>query len=376
MPPQPYTVRVPDEVLDDLRARIAATRWPSQIAGSGWDYGADTDYIKELLAYWRDGFDWRAQEARLNSFANFKAEIDGLGIHFVHERGKGEGAIPLLMLHGWPSTYIQMLETIPLLTQPDAGGVCFDVVAASLPGYGFSDIPAESGMDERRMAGLFVKLMKELGYEKFAARGSDIGGGVLNLLGAHHAANLIGLHQTGIRPLVLKVPDDLTEAEKTFVAQVQQWGIHERAYAALHNTKPQTLAHALNDSPAGLAAWIVEKFRSWSDCNGDVEKRFSKDELLTNLTIYWATQTITSSIRVYYEIFHAGPQAGPDPSVPIAYLMAAQDIAMPPREWVERTTKLARWTQLDTGGHFLEWEEPALVADDLRAFFGGLKGAA
>lgn len=376
MPAQPFTIHVADDVLDDLRARIAATRWPGHIAGSGWDYGADTDYIKELLAYWRDGFDWRAQEARLNSFANFKAEIDGIGLHFVHERGKGEGAIPLLMLHGWPSTHIQMLDTIPLLTEPDENGVCFDVVAASLPGYGFSDIPTEPGMDERRMAGLFVQLMSELGYDRFAARGSDIGGGVLNLMGAHFADSLIGLHQTGIRPLILQVPDDLTEAEKTYVAQVQHWGIHERAYAALHGTKPQTVAHALNDSPAGLAAWIVEKFRSWSDCNGDVEKRFSKDELLTNLTIYWATQTITSSIRVYYEIFHAGPQPGPDPSVPLAYLMAAHDIAMPPREWVERTTKLARWTQLDRGGHFLEWEEPALVAEDLRAFFGELTGAA
>jgi pimeloyl-ACP methyl ester carboxylesterase len=254
-------------------------------------------------------------------------------------------------------------------------GVCFDVVAASLPGYGFSQIPDERGMDERRMAALMVGLMERLGHERFAARGSDIGGGVLTQMGALFPDRLIGLHLSGIRPVVVQVPDDLTDAEKALVKQAQEWGMFERAYAALHSTKPQTVAHGLNDSPAGLAAWIVEKFRSWSDCGGDVEKRFSKDELLTNLTIYWATQTIVSSIRVYFEIFRAGPLPGVK-DVPVAMLMAAHDLVTPPREWVERSGPIARWSQLDTGGHFLEWEEPALVADDMRAFFGELAASA
>jgi len=374
---EPFEVKVPQATLDDLRERLAATRWPDAVEGAGWDYCASPDYMRELCGYWLEDFDWRAQEGRINSFANYRAEVDGFGIHFIHERGRGENPVPLLALHGWPSSPYQMLEVLPLLTDPASHrgdpADSFDVVVPSLPGYGFSDRPREKGMSVARVAELLHKLMtEELGYERYATRASDLGAGVSQQLALSHPEALLGLHHNGTNPYVGQVPDDLTEAEREFVQNAQAWSFAEMAYAMEHSSKPQTLAFGLNDSPAGLAAWIVEKFWRWSDNDGDLESRFGKDEILANLTIYWATETIGSSMRLYYETAR-DPGSWGRVEVPTAMLMSPKDMFPTPREWVERSYNVERWTETDRGGHFLEWEEPELVAEDARAFFRPLR---
>jgi pimeloyl-ACP methyl ester carboxylesterase len=376
---EPFTIAIPEATLKDLRARLDNTRWPDQIEGSGWAYGMDTDYLKGLMSYWARGYDWRAQEKKLNALHHFKAEVDGIRIHFVHERGKGPDAIPILMLHGWPSTFIQFNKLIPLLTDPAAHGApdapSFDVVVASLPGYGFSDIPGTRGFATREIAERMTKLMTDvLGYQKFALRGSDIGGSVVHQICVAHPDQVIGAHVSGLlRGVPLNSPAQPSAAEAKFLKDLEAWSNTELAYARMHGTKPQTLAQGLNDSPSGLAAWIVEKFQAWGDTKGNVESRFPKDELLTNLTIYWATQTITSSVRFYYEYGREKRLLDPM-NVPTAVLMAAHDMTPPPREVSERMyPNLVRWTWTDDGGHFLEWEEPQLVAQDMRAFFSSLR---
>ncbi len=379
MSTESFAVNIPQATLDDVRDRLARTRWTDEVAGAGWDYGANLAYLRELTSYWRDRFDWRTQEQAINAFPHFRAIVDGVGIHFIHQRGTGDNPLPLVLLHGWPSSFWQMLKVIPLLTDPAAHGGdaadSFDVVVPSLPGYGFSDRPAEPGMSVGRIADLCAALMAgELGYARYAARGSDLGAGVLQQLALVHPDALIGLHLSGTNPYVGQVPDDLTDAEKQFVANAQQWTMQEMAYAMEHSSKPQTLATGLNDSPAGLAAWLVEKFRRWSDCDGDVEARFSKDELLTNLTIYWATETINSSIRLYYETArHPGNWGRVE--VPTGMLMSPKDMFPTPRAWAERSYRVERWTEIPRGGHFLEWEEPELVVEDIRAFFRPLRQA-
>ena len=374
---EPFESRVPQATLEDLRERLAATRWPDEVSDSGWDYGSNPRYMQELVGYWLEDFDWQAQERRINSFDHFRAEVDGIGIHFIHERGEGENPVPLLALHGWPGTFYQMLKVIPLLADPEAHGAdaadSFDVIAPSLPGYGFSDRPRERGMSAARAAELLHKLMtEELGYERYCTRASDLGAGVSQQLALSHPESLLGLHHNGTNPYVGQIPDDLTEAEKEFVQNAQAWGFAEMAYAMEHSSKPQTLAYGLNDSPAGLAAWIIEKFWRWSDNDGDLEGRFTKDELLANLTIYWATQTIGSSIRLYYETAR-DPGSWDRVEVPTAMMMSPKDMFPTPREWVERSYNVERWTDIDRGGHFLEWEEPELVAADARAFFRPLR---
>jgi pimeloyl-ACP methyl ester carboxylesterase len=376
---EPFTIAIAQATLDDLRARLLATRWPDQIEGSGWAYGMDTAYLKGLVAYWAKDYDWRAQEKKLNALHNYRAEVDGVRIHFVHERGKGPNPIPILMLHGWPSTYIQFNKIIPLLTDPGAHGApgapSFDVVVASLPGYGFSDIPTTAGFATREIAERMTKLMTDvLGYPKFALRGSDIGGSVVHQISVAHPDKVIGAHVSGmLRGVPLNSPEKPSEAEAKFLKDLAAWTNTEMAYARMHGTKPQTLAQGLNDSPSGLAAWIVEKFHAWGDTKGNVESRFSRDELLTNLTIYWATQTITSSVRFYYEYGREQRLLTPM-NVPTAVLMAAHDMTPPPREVSERMyPNLVRWNWTENGGHFLEWEEPQLVAEDLRAFFAPLR---
>ncbi len=380
MSTESFTVNIPQATLDDLRDRLSRTRWPDEVAGAGWDYGASLAYLRELTEYWRDRFDWRAQERAINAFPHFRAIVDGVGIHVIHARGTGDNPLPLMLLHGWPSSFWQMLKVIPLLTDPARHGGdpadAFDVVVPSLPGYGFSDRPTAPGMGVGRIADLFARLMTdELGYARFATRASDLGAGVSQQLALAHADKLIGVHHSGTNPYVGPVPDDLTDEEKEFVANAQQWTMQEMAYAMEHSSKPQTLATGLNDSPAGLAAWVVEKVRRWSDCDGDIERRFSKDALLTNLTIYWATETINSSIRLYYETArHPGSWGRVE--VPTGMLMSPKDMFPTPRAWVERSYNVTRWTEIDRGGHFLEWEEPELVVEDIRAFFRPLRPAA
>jgi pimeloyl-ACP methyl ester carboxylesterase len=369
----PFTINIEQETLTDLQERLARTRWTDEVAGAEWEYGTNLAYLKNLIDYWQQHFDWRIQERALNAFSHFHAQVDGFGLHFIHERGKGDHPLPLVLLHGWPSSFWQMLPIIPLLTDPERYGGdtadSFDVIVPSLPGYGFSDRPGAKGMGMGRIADLLTQLLtEELGYERFAIRASDLGAGVAQQLALTQTQQVIGLHQSGANTFIGHIPDDLTRAEQEFVANAQRWNQQEMAYAMQQTTKPQTLAYGLNDSPAGLAAWIVEKFRAWSDCDGDIEKRFSKDDLLTNLTIYWATQTINSSMRLYYEIVR-NPGSWGRVEVPTAMLMTPKDKFPTPREWMERSYNVQRWTEISVGSHFLEIEEPERVAEDLRAFF-------
>ena len=367
--------------LDDLRERLRRTRWPDEIEDAGWDYGSNLGYVRELCAYWAERFDWRAQEERINRFPQFRTEIEGLGIHFVHVRGTGPAPRPLLITHGWPSTFVELLPIIPLLADPGSHGGdpadAFDVVVPSMPGYGFSDRPARRGMSPVRVAGLWHALMTgALGYDRFFAQGGDWGAQITAALGLGYPDRVRGIHLTmaaGTAPVPPR--SELSAAEREFLRHRDWWQRAEGAYGHQHGTKPQTLAYGLNDSPAGLAAWIIEKWRTWSDCGGDLESRFSKDELLTHLTIYWATRTIGSSIRLYYESgrepLRLTPEAGV--TVPTAFASFPVEISYPPREWLERTFNLIRYTRMPRGGHFAATEEPELLARDVREAFRGLQ---
>ena len=376
-----FEVSVTQDTLADLRGRLAATRWPDEVSEAGWDYGANLAYMRELVDYWRDGFDWRAQEKAINRLGHFRAEVDGFGIHFIHERGKGPDPMPLVLTHGWPDSFFRFHKLVPMLTDPARYGGdpadSFDVVVPSLPGYGFSDRPTERGFTVERTADLFAKLMsEELGYRRFGAHGGDVGSGVTEKLASAHADSLIGIHLTDVPYWHLfTIPQEgLSEAERGYLEAGRRWQMEEGAYALIQSTKPQTPAYALNDSPAGLAGWIVEKFRSWSDCDGEVERRFTKDELLANVMIYWATETINSSFRVYYETQHNPPEHLPEYiRVPTGVAIFPKDLVPAPREFAERFFEVQRWTEMPRGGHFAAMEEPELLAEDLRAFFRPLR---
>ena len=349
-----------DSDLADLRHRLTTTRWPDHLDGVGWDYGTEPGYLRELADYWATGFDWRRAERWLNTFPQFRAD----GLHYIHQPGRGPAPLPVLLLHGWPGSFVQMLDLLPLLTDD------FDVVVGSLPGFAFSDAATRPGMSEAGMAHVFHRLMTEvLGYRRYAVRGGDFGAGIAEQMAAHYPEAVVGIHLTSETPRADDPPENPGPAIRRYLRDVELWQKTEAGYARQQSTRPQTLAYALNDSPVGLAGWLVEKYRRWSDCAGDVERRFTKDQLLTTISLYWFTGTIGSSMRLYYETAH---QRERRPDVPIARLMSTKDMVRTPREWVERRTRIDRWTEVDRGGHFLEWEEPRLVADDMRAFFGGL----
>ena len=379
MPVTPFQIHVPDEVLADLHHRLSHTRWPDEIPGAEWDYGSNLDYIKELTEYWRTQYDWRAQEASLNAFPHFKTTVDGQETHFIHQRGKGENPMPLIVTHGWPSTFFEMTKIIPRLTDPAAFGGdpadSFDVVVPSMPGYGFSAQTRRRGVNTRHIAGLWARLMtEELGYDRFAAQGGDWGAGVTARLGYHHAGNIIGIHVTSVTQAIAWQGEGsrpLDGEEKTLLEQRAQWQQAEGGYSHIQGTKPQTLSYGLNDSPVGLCAWIVEKFRTWSDCNGDVESSYTRDELLNTVMIYWVTQTINSSTRLYYENQRTPWNFGPGDriNVPCAVALFPGDLSRPPRQWAERSYNVQRWTEMPRGGHFAALEEPGLLVDDIRAFF-------
>ena len=380
---EPFTIAIPEAALSDLRDRLARTRWPDEVEGAGWDYGTSLPYLRELVEHWRERFDWRAQERRLNALHHFRAEVDGLRLHFVHERGRGPRPIPLLLLHGWPSTFWQLAPLAALLADPAAHGSdpadAFDVVVPSLPGCGFSDRPSRRGMSRVRVAELMGALMAEvLAYPRFGVHAGDVGTSVATLLGLARPAQVMGLHLTDVyyAPYLGPGSPPLTPAEQKFVADEERWWQDEGAYDHVQRTKPQTLAYGLNDSPAGLAAWIVEKFRAWSDCGGDVERRFSKDELLTHVSIYWLTETMNSANRLYYERHHHPRPMGPGEKVlaPAGFAIFPGDTDHPPREWAERTYQVARWTEMPRGGHFASQEEPELLAREIREFFRPLRG--
>ena len=377
---KPFSIRVEDRVLKDLRKRLAQTRWPDQVEGAGWDYGTELAYLKELVDYWLSGFDWRKQEQALNLLPQFRVRIGDLDIHFVYIRGTGPAPFPLILTHGWPSSFFEMYKIVGPLADPASHGGdpgdAFDVVVPSLPGYGFSGRPIQRGY--LPVDPLWRKLMTEvLGHGRFGAYGGDIGARVTSGLGRFHADVVAGIQLGSVDlewPEPLPDLAELSQDERDYLERVKRWEREEGAYGVIQATRPQTLAYGLNDSPAGLAAWIVEKFRVWSDCGGDVESRFTKDELLTNVMIYWTTQTINASMRRYFESRH-----NPTPSplklgerieVPTAIAMfpGEKDLVVP-REWAERCYNIRRWTDMPRGGHFPALEEPDLLTGEIRAFF-------
>ncbi|WP_432476120.1 epoxide hydrolase family protein [Nocardioides sp. GXQ0305] len=372
-------IDIPATVLDDLRDRLRGTRWPDEVTPGSWEQGTDLTWLRGVVERWADGYDWPTVQARLNERDHRMVRVDDRpAVHVVLERAEVEGALPLVLLHGWPSSFVQMLPIAPLLARPSEHGAdpadAFDVVVLSLPGYGFSERPAEPGWDVTRIADLVVEVMAELGHERFAARGSDLGAGVLQQLALARPDLLVGLHLSGTNPYLGWVPEDLSDAEREFVAAAQDWNQREMAYAMEHSSKPQTLAYGLNDSPAGLAAWVLEKFRTWSDCGGDLASVYDLDDLLTNLTVYWVTGTIGSSMRLYWETVRSTSAAYGRVEVPTGMAMSGADMFPTPREWVERSYAVAAWTDLPRGGHFLEWEVPELVAADVRTFFRDRRG--
>jgi pimeloyl-ACP methyl ester carboxylesterase len=396
---EPFMVEVPQATLDDLGERLARTRWPGELDRPGWDDGTSPAFMRELVGWWRTGFDWRAQEAALNRFPQFRATVDGVRLHFLHGRGRGPAPLPLLLTHGWPSSFFELLPLVPLLTDPAGHGGeeadAFDVVIPTLPGYGFSD-PLPGRGSSARIPGLWVRLMTEvLGYPRFAAHGGDIGAYVTNRLGVEFSAQVLGIHVTmAAEPYVGEGAAPLSEAEGAFLRE--RVGVKEAGggYTHIQRTRPQTLAYGLADSPVGLAAWILDKWRAWSDCGGDLERRFTKDELLTTVTLYWVTGTIGSSLRVYRDWslgMEDRPEAwrvrdrdaaaagveprplDPDVQVQVPAAVALFDFRAP-REWVERAYgDLRSFVQMPRGGHFAAMEEPELLAQDLRGFFRDLR---
>jgi len=379
--PIPFRIDIPEATLTDLRDRLRRTRFPDQAPGAPWAFGADLAYVRELCAYWRDRYDWRKHEAVLNGFRQFTAPVAGIDLHFIHEQGRGPAPLPLLLSHGWPGSVWEFYKIIPMLTDPGRFGGdardAFTVVAPSLPGYGFSFAPGQPRFGVSEIADAFAALMTDvLGYRRFAAQGGDWGGFITARLGVSHADRLAGIHVN-----LLSLRRDLprpahpTPEERAYLDDLATWLREETGYQWIQGTKPQTLAFGLTDSPAGLAAWIVEKFRTWSDCGGDVERRFSKDELLTNITLYWVTEAINSSFWPYYARYHAPwPIAdGQRVEVPTAYAAFPKEIVRPPRSWAERVYNIRRWTVMPAGGHFAALEEPQALVDDLRVFFRDLR---
>lgn len=379
MEKRPFQIAIPDDALADLRHRLSYIRWPVTFDESGWEDGASLAFMKRLADHWLHRFDWRAQEARLNRLPHFKATIDGLDIHFIHQQGKGPNPLPLILTHGWPGSFIEMEHILPLLTDPAAHGGdpadAFDVVVPSLPGYGFSQAPTGPGISSRQIAGRWQQLMAGLGYERFVAQGGDIGAGVSLWLARLFPENLIGAHVNYIPGGYRPSRESITTDEQAFVDKAAAWYGAEGAYAALQGTKPQTLSFGLSDSPIGLAAWITEKFRSWSDCGGDIESIFSLDAILTDISLYWFSDALSASFRLYKEnarnplAFEAGERVTP----PIGVALFPRELPLPPRSWVGRVFNVQRWTQMPKGGHFAAMEQPDLLAEDIRAFFRPLR---
>ena len=370
---EPFEVGIPDDDVADLRRRLAATRWPDPAPAEEWEQGTDLAYLRELVDYWRADFDWRAQERRLNDLDHFLTEIDGQRVHFVHARSRHPGALPLVLSHGWPGSIVEFLDVFGPLTDPPDPADAFHVVAPSLPGYGFSGPASEPGWHPRRVAEAFTALMERLGYDRYGVQGGDWGS-----LVSQNMADLAPDRVAGLHVNFVSVPPprgdrdrELEPEERASMDRLAAFQATGAGYSAIQSTKPQTLGYALDDSPTGLAAWIVEKFRAWSDCGGDVERSFTKDQLLTNVALYWFTRTATSSARLYYEMRRAGRTALPRArvDVPTAVANYPGEIGRVPRGWVEHRYRVTHWVDQPRGGHFAAMEVPDLFVDDLRSFF-------
>ena len=379
---RPFQVDIPEPVLADLKERLRGTRYPDEIPGSDWEYGTNLAYLKELVGYWTDDFDWRAQERRINGFDHFRTVIDGLDIHFIHQRSPVEDATPLLISHGWPGSFLEFMKVIGPLTDPVAHGGhaqdAFHVVVPSIPGYGFSDKPRERGYGPAQMGDIFAKLMERLGYERYGVQGGDWGSVITTRIAARHPDRVIGLHLNligaGPPPGVEDPEAGVPARELERMRERDAFWAPEQGYFAIQATKPQTIGYALNDSPAGLAAWIIDKVHVLCDCPGGHEDKFTKDELLANITLYWVTGTPTSAARIYYESGRGqGDLLQGYIDVPTAAALFPKEIYLPPRKWAEARYNIVQWTEMPRGGHFAALEEPQLYIEDVRKFFGSVR---
>jgi pimeloyl-ACP methyl ester carboxylesterase len=378
--PSPYPLAISGDILEDLRRRVLATRWTDSVAGSRWSHGTDLDSLRELSEYWADGFDWRAQERLLNEcLPGWVADVDGRRMHYARLPGVGPDPLPLVLLHGWPGSFFEMYKIAPLLADPGAHGGdpadAFEVVVPSLPGHGFSEAALQPGYGADECAGSVHRLMTGvLGMPRFGAQGGDRGAFVSAGLGERYPSSVVGIH-LNFPGAIVGEGSEMDDEERGWIEAQVRWFAEEGGYIAIQGTRPQTLGVALNDSPVGLLSWIVEKWRAWSDCGGDVESCFTKAELLTNATIYWVTQTIRSSMHYYYE-HRTSPPAAVRPvriDVPTGVAVFPAEIVRPPRRAVERKYDLRRWSEMPAGGHFAAMEQPRALVDDVRAFFRAIR---
>lgn len=374
---QTFKVQVPADTIADLRDRLQRTRWPDQLPGSGWDYGADGGYLRALCDYWREHYDWQGFENRLNAHPQFLDTIDGQHLHFYHLRSPEADARPLLLTHGWPGSIVEFLDVMGPLSDPRAHGDdprdAFHVIVPSLPGYGFSGPTQTRGVEGRHIAAVLDGLMQKLGYGRYFVQGGDWGSLVTVLLGALYPQRVAAIHLNMITAPPINPADRSEGLDADELRDLQRdadFAAQETGYQQIQKTKPQTLAYGLNDSPAGLAAWIVEKFRGWSDCGGDIERSFSREQLLDNISLYWLTGTINSSMRLYYE--HTGPGryvASPKVEVPTGHARFPGEIIHTPRRWAEARFNIQRWRTMPRGGHFAAMEVPELFVPEVREFF-------
>ncbi|QLY29190.1 epoxide hydrolase family protein [Nocardia huaxiensis] len=369
----PFRIDIPQEQLDDLHRRLDATRWPDQDPNAGWSQGIPLDYTRELAEYWRTSYDWRAQEARLNAFPQFRTEIDGHNLHFIHVRSAEAGAVPLLLTHGWPGSIVEFLEVIAPLTDPVAHGGkpedAFHVVVPTIPGYGFSG-PAV-GWSTTRAAAAWAELMRRLGYDRYVAHGEDTGAAITRQLAVIDAEHLIAMHLTDIASagITFENADPGNAEEMRAAEKAQRYAFEFGAYAMLQASRPQTLAYGLADSPVGQMAWIVERFKDWTDSKNVPEDAVDRDAMLTNVMIYWLNGTAGSSARYYFEGASTWGAPEPETTVPLSVAVMPHDIGAPVRRLAERNNTIVRWTELARGGHFAAMEEPDLIIEDLRASF-------
>jgi len=365
-----FSINIPDQAIEDLRMRLQRTRWTDEIVNSGWKYGADLSYTKELTNYWVNSFDWRNTENEINGYPNYIADIDGVKVHFLHVKSERKNAVPLMITHGWPGSFLEMMKIIPILSRSRSP---FDLIIPSIPGFGFSQRVSNPGCNLWFIAELWSKLIKELGYHRVVAQGGDLGAGVSTALALKHPEQILGLHLNyipGSYSPYLANGEEFSEEENLYFKSADEWYKEEGAYWHQQRTKPLTLGYGLNDSPVGLGAWILEKYYGWSDCGGEIESVFSKDELLSNICLYWFTETIHSSTRLYNENSKVPLRFSENDfiKVPVGIARFHKEDPFPPRRFIERGYNIQYWKDISPGGHFAAMEQPALLAEEIVLF--------